>query len=898
MKDDHGAFDYPYQDLDVRVARRLYHIGETAEIIVNTRYAPAQALLTYEGGGMLEQQAVSLKNKSTVIKVPVRADFMPNVHVGVCLVHGKKFLSGEAVVNVSRERKALRVIITPEQPRYEPGQTATFTIKTCTTEGLPAPSEVSFGLVDEAIYAIRKDETANIISSFYPRREDGAATSFSFPTMYFSGEGKAGASIQTRRFFPDTASWQPMVRTDRAGIAHVTVTLPDSLTTWRATCRAATLDTRVGEGTASIVVAKPFLVRLETPRFLTQGDTATIAVIAHNLTDQPLAVKLGLEATGADLTGNAGGDFEIAAGGTQRVAWTVTASAAGVATFRAWGTTGPVSGAPLSDAMAVSLPVTVKGRLRSASNAGSVATQATVTFPNDGAIIPGAGRLTIRLMPSYASAMLGSLQYLAQYPYGCTEQTMSSFLPDVVVMQLLKHMKTPSDSLQQEVPKMVQAGLLKLYGFQHDDGGWGWWTYDESDPWMTAYVIFGLTRAQEAGFTVTEGVIDNGLDALAKMADEQGKDTALSGRAFMAYVLAANGREDAARKALAEFQGNANQRHRTAAGPWGQAMLALARQQLGQSGEARRMLEPLWTAFAAGDLGVAKRTGFEYYSATDDASALLFAATVISPHDARQEGLVRWLMDQRRDDHWYSTRDTAFSLYGLIRYLYHTNELHPDLDAQVTVNGQTVLTRHLGQESVTQPAITVTLEKAQLPPGPLTIIITRKGTGKLYYSAELEQMVSDAIAIPAAGTPDLQITRSYRPLALKPGATSNDDTVKPTFAYKVGDTLEVKLQLQAKHAFANIMVEDPLPAGCEALDRGAVDLGEWDDWWTNQIVRDKMVSFAVRYLAAGKPYTISYHLTAQTPGVFTALPVRIYDMYNPGAWADGGAQVVTVRPKF
>jgi uncharacterized protein YfaS (alpha-2-macroglobulin family) len=53
----------------------------------------------------------------------------------------------------------------------------------------------------------------------------------------------------------------------------------------------------------------------------------------------------------------------------------------------------------------------------------------------------------------------------------------------------------------------------------------------------------------------------------------------------------------------------------------------------------------------------------------------------------------------------------------------------------------------------------------------------------------------------------------------------------------------------------------------------------------------------VSYLAAGKTSTISYHITAQTAGVFTALPARIYDMYNPDAWADGGTQVVTVHGK-
>ena len=649
-------------------------------------------------------------------------------------------------------------------------------------------------------------------------------------------------------------------------------------------------------------------MRLETPRFLTQGDSVTIAVIAHNLTDQALAVKLGLEATGAQLQPNAGtGEYHIAAGGSQRVALTVNAADIGTATFRAWGSTGPVSGAPLNDAMELSLPVVAKGRPRVDARSGSVAEQETLTFPNDGKIIPGTSRLTIRLLPSYASAMLGSLQYLAQYPYGCTEQTMSCFLPDVVVMQLLKQTGTSNAALQQlqmDVPKMVQAGLFKLYGFQHGDGGWGWWTYDASDPWMTAYVIFGLTRAKEAGFTVTQDVLDNGLAALQRMATNpaDAKNAAPSGRAFMAYVLASNGSADPARKVLAEFQGKENEKNFAEAGAWGQAMLALTAHLTGQQAEARRLLEPLWQNFTAGKLLGGSQLGYEreyteYYSETDNVAALLFAATVVTPRDPRQEGLVRWLMDRREDDHWESTRDTAFALYGLARYLYQSNELHPDLDAQVSVNGQTLLTRHIGLPDVTQPAITVTLDKTNLPAGPLTVVITRKGQGMLYYTATLEQTMSDDMSAPASGTPNLIITRSYRPLAKDPAAANSYNFIKPCCDYTVGDTIEVVLLIKTNRSFEHVMIEDPLPAGCEAIDRGNVEPWEWEYWWTNQIIRDKMVGFAVRSLTPGEARVISYNITAQTPGTFTALPARIYDMYNPNAWADCGSQTVTVHEK-
>ena len=48
----------------------------------------------------------------------------------------------------------------------------------------------------------------------------------------------------------------------------------------------------------------------------------------------------------------------------------------------------------------------------------------------------------------------------------------------------------------------------RLYSYQHDDGGWGWWKDDKTDPFMTAYVVDGLTMASGAGYAVDRERID------------------------------------------------------------------------------------------------------------------------------------------------------------------------------------------------------------------------------------------------------------------------------------------------------------------------------------------------------------------------------------------------------
>ena len=87
---------------------------------------------------------------------------------------------------------------------------------------------------------------------------------------------------------------------------------------------------------------------------------------------------------------------------------------------------------------------------------------------------------------------------------------MSSFLPDVLVADALKKLGVKSNIDPQVLNKQVQAGLDRLYNYQHPDGGWGWWQTDDSQPFMTAYVLAGLSQAKAAGFDVKQDAIDSG----------------------------------------------------------------------------------------------------------------------------------------------------------------------------------------------------------------------------------------------------------------------------------------------------------------------------------------------------------------------------------------------------
>ncbi len=91
---------------------------------------------------------------------------------------------------------------------------------------------------------------------------------------------------------------------------------------------------------------------------------------------------------------------------------------------------------------------------------------------------------------------------------------MSSFLPNVIVTQALQNVQTATVRDTNDVGKKARKGLRRLYAFQHPDGGWGWWKDDETNPWMTAYVVDGLVQAERAGYEVDANKLESARGAL------------------------------------------------------------------------------------------------------------------------------------------------------------------------------------------------------------------------------------------------------------------------------------------------------------------------------------------------------------------------------------------------
>ncbi len=539
--------------------KKTYQPGDTAHVLIVTGKEPASVLVTSEGNGLYSGQVIKSSGGSVTVDVPIKPEYAPNFYVAAVFIRGNKLYEGSKSLNVPPTQHQLNVQLVPSKPQYQPGEAASYTIKASDAGGKPVAAEFSLGVVDEAIYAIKPDAVGSIMNAFYGRVYSQVSTDTSL-SYFFNGQaGKRKmqlASVRSpksmaqlkperlvqpkiRKAFPDTAFWVADIRTASNGQATVHFDYPDAITSWRATTRGVTQDTRVGSAVTNTIVRKNIMVRLVVPRFFRRGDEITLSTIVQNYLPSAKVAQVSMQFEGLQVLDGAQRDVNVASRGLVKVDYRVRVLDVDSA---------KVLGKALtdveSDAMELTLPVVPFGVKLAISKSGSIAgagmtdTVQQVMYPAGAET--GTRKLTISVAPSIAGSVFSALDYLTSYPYGCTEQTMSSFLPNVLVANALDKLGVKSNINPQTLHKQVQAGLDRLYTYQHDDGGWGWWQTDDSHPFMTAYVLAGLSQAKAAGFDVKQDAIDKGRAWLLPQFNKSSK-VRTDLRAYMAYALVLSG---------------------------------------------------------------------------------------------------------------------------------------------------------------------------------------------------------------------------------------------------------------------------------------------------------------------------------------------------------------------
>jgi hypothetical protein len=903
------SYPYRYPSLEVLPDQRRYAPGDTARLLVNTDVKDASVLVSVEGRELYELRVQHLFGNSGLVKIPIRPEYAPNVYVALHVRRGREVHSRVLELAVAAERHDLAITLTPDRAQYRPREEAKIAVETKDGAGHPVAAELALGVVDESIYSLRADATPNPHDIFYGRRPNWVTTVVSFPTLYYGGADK-GDRGEVRRDFRDVALWEPNVRTGPDGRASVTVKWPDNLTTWRATARGVSDATLVGTAIAKTLVTKDVVARLAVPRSFTAGDEVTLVSVVNNRSGVPqTGMTESVAASGAaKLTGPASATTSMAGNGESRSRWTATiapesprdgsdARASFLFRVRA-----------KADADALELPVPVRPRAVALHphGAGAVSGSAqtvSVTLPAD--LVKSGSSLTLELSPSPAAMVLAASEHLAAYPYGCTEQTANAILPATALLQAAKRAGVTVPGWE-DPDRRLGAFLDHLGSLRHDDGAWGWWRSDDSDPYLTTLALDAFAHAALAGVRRGQCVskIQQGSWALGRiLADMRSVD----GEAYCAMHLStmfqldeAKNWNDARTMVQALARSAYDQRDRLGTSGLGCAAIACARMGLGTEAQA------LYTLLAR--RGVADGNGLSF--PPDDLDAwfgdpventgyALSALCAVAPGDGHALDIVRWLAARRTGRGWKSTRVSGVAAIGLADYLAaRPGEFTGASRAHATWNGEVIHDGPLGAATGFGAGVTVRVPGAKLKPGANELVVARAGTGALHWAWSADANVPSPG--PVVKESRLAVKREY----LRATRTSDRRgrprwLVSPfeSFGQKdplhVGDAVMVRLTLSAPKNLSWLLVEDPKPSGFEidqVLPEGADrPYGLWGE------SRDDRAVFFVRSAEAGDT-VIEYLLRPELEGAFTALPTSAGAMYDPDLLVRGPEARLRVAP--
>jgi alpha-2-macroglobulin len=894
--------------------QKSYKPGDTAKVLIMAGPHPANILVTTEGLGLLSRQVVKTDGGPATIQIPIRSENAPNFYISAAFLKDNKLYQGSKSISVPPDAFKLNVQLQPSKPQFQPGEAASYTLVAKDAQGRPAAAEFSLGVVDEAIYAIRPESTTDILKFFYGNVFNHVNTDSSL-SYYFHGEaGKKEMRLaavkphkwladikperlvepKIRKAFPDTAFWVADVKTSAGGKATVKFNFPDSLTTWRTTTRGITSDSKVGSAVEKVIVRKNVMVRLVVPRFFRQGDIVTISAIVHNYLPDAKMARVSMDLKGLQLIEGTTRDVNVPSKGDMKLDWRVKADNVQQSSVLTKALTDQES-----DAMELSLPVVPYGVKMAIPRTGSLAeangeTTQEVDFPERGE--PSARDLQLDLSPSTAGAIFGALEYLTSYPYGCTEQTMSSFLPNIIVADAIKQLGLKPAMDEAELRKKIDAGLKRLYDYQHDDGGWGWWQTDDSHVFMSSYVLAGLSQARLEGYDVNSDRLTRAQTWVRQTFDGDPKLVA-DLRAYMAYSLVLSGVKDAAVL-------DSVWKQRSDLTPYGAAMLGLAMNLVNDSRttELAAVVEKGTVVDEQTAHWKLARDPMLDFDTDASAEATAFAAKFLSkvkPESPLLPKAAYWLVTHRNEGYWWdSTKQTAFVIYGLIDFLKQSGQLKPNYSVEVLVNDKPVMSRRF------DPANAFSPRSASLRIGPdqlgqaNRVIIRKKGQGRLYWSLRGEYY-SDEKKLTNVGSFNLTLAREYfklSPVRDKGRITYKLDPLNGPA--QTGDTLAVRLTVSGSE-WKYMMLEDPIPAGTELIEHDNLyeltDKPSWWNWWyTRREFHDDRAAFFQTYFSRGAQEYV-YLLKVVNPGVFRVSPGKVEPMYQPSYFATSDPQTLEVK---
>jgi len=894
-----------------RVALKLdkpaYSPGDTARLTIVPPHA-GQALVTVEGDRALWVRRMSVGADGRTIDIPLdRAWKRHDLYVSVMVLRpggsGERLTPARALglLYVPLERGNRKLAVALEAPqKMEPEQMLKVRVRVPEAAGQKAL--VTLSAVDVGILNITRYASPDPFSFFFAKLRYGADAYDIYGRLIEKMDGQKGklkfggdAAPKPTRSLPkklrlvDLFSG-PLLLDDK-GEAEVSLPVPDFNGSLRLMAVVASSD-RFGMQEAEVTVAAPLVVELATPRFLSTGDSAVLALEVQNLAGREQEIRLALSSRDGLLIRNGEQQFSLKDQQKRILYIPVEAgSALGPSELKVR-VDSPLRRIERSFPLLVQAPTPRQSVVRRLTIAAGESVE--LRDAELGGLLRQSVNATLVLSDKAPIDVRSAVRGLLSYPYGCAEQTTSSAYPHVFIDEAAARQFGLTVYTAAQRAEILARAIARVAGMQAPNGGFSLWgNVSEYQYWLTAYVANFLLDAREQGFTVPPEVEKRALDFLLKGLQEgvaslptgavsynqnaiwNDHRYAGSGRfgvlAYGAYVLARQGRAPLA---------TLRQLHESRAA----AHSGLALVQLGL---ALRLMGDEARAVSAIDAGIRKPRGGpegawwgDYGSNLRD-WALIYV--LLDRHQVKAEGredLLRQVaaaVDERR--HFSTQEQLALFLLGRD----FAGRSSGEWSAELLLAGRT---QPIGGRGPQFQA----LSAAEVAGG-----VTIRNSHKERLFVELN-LGGNPARIPAARRDAFDLRRDW---------FTADGQPLGKRTLRVGESAIVRLQVSSSGRHANGLIVDHVPAGLEIenanLVQGEQSVITVDGIDPRQAMQNSNIRhvefrddrFVVAARLSGK-MLFFYRVRAVTPGRFVVPPTYAEDMYQPQIYGLAGGDETLV----
>lgn len=717
--------------------------------------------------------------------------------------------------------------------------------------------------------------------------------------------------VKARSRFTDQAYWGGALRTDRDGRLEVGFDLPDNLTTWRLQSWAFGKERSFGEARLELPVSKELQVRPMLPRAAVVGDELVVGAIVQNLSEVGDEFVITLETDGIVVKDAGARVVSLEAGDEGFAKWRVVMDEAGGAVVRV-----KVLGrkSKLADGFEQRVPVATKEIQRTVSGAVTLAPGAS------GVVLETAGDpgmkgkvVTVRAEANPVVSALLVLPDLASYPYGCVEQTLSRFLPLMIASkavgdlglkwsEMTRVFKKRDESLgwlngrqasevreveveltEEKVADMISVGIHRLNELQRSGGSWGWFSADDSEARvdMTALALRGLLLADARG---SDGrrlcAIDLGVRWLEGWSELEITETTevrtLAEAAFAAWVL-----REAESKKVAGLIARMS-KVLTKLPTTSKIHLALVMEKSPERGALIRGIRE--------EISEDKKVqpGFRsWWNAEVERRAYFLKLLVKTGAEVEELNAgIDWLLQARVDGvRWRHTRESALCVEAIIEAMLAQGR---DFSIEDEVQ-RVIVSGPGGDRRIVLSKKNLWTESIELPVADhwksgLLIRARSEGAEGLRMAASMSHRTSEE-ALMQASEDGLKVERKY--YRLGPGEART--LIAEDEELKVGEMIEVVLEISADGPRGFLHVRDAIPAGLEQL----IQLSGFHQGAFRQN-RTGEAHFFLNELRGGSR-RLSYPLNVVTEGVSLALAAQVECMYAPDLRGQSDSRKFTVE---